>query len=240
MKMKNMLIGGMSLALVACISIGATLAYLTDTTTKVKNTFVADAAIDINLKEAEVDPETGLAKSPENRREEGNNYLSIYPDKVVDKDPTVTVTSAPDGGAYVYMSLKGVNEEQMTIQYMDTDGEAHDGINPAEWQKITTEVGVNGIYKYIGDADSAKYTAADGKIVLKTVDEVLQSAELPALFDKVKFIYDDGAAPAISDVELYAYSVQATLPESETQTHNQMALSVLNRANSEDWTLPQA
>ena len=29
MKMKNMLIGGMSLALVACISVGATLAALT-------------------------------------------------------------------------------------------------------------------------------------------------------------------------------------------------------------------
>ena len=39
MKMKNMLIGGMSLVLVACISVGGTLAYLSSQTGTATNTF---------------------------------------------------------------------------------------------------------------------------------------------------------------------------------------------------------
>ena len=61
MKMKNMLIGGMSLALVACISVGATLAYLTDTSDTVTNTFYGSDGISMTLTEAPVtpDPVTG-------------------------------------------------------------------------------------------------------------------------------------------------------------------------------------
>ena len=240
MKMKNMLIGGMSLALVACISIGGTLAYLTDKTTKVENTFVADTAIDINLKEAEVDPETGLAVKPENRREVGNSYVSIYPGKVVDKDPTVTVTSAPDDGAYVYMSLNGVNKDQMKLKYIDAAGQVKDGIDNTKWQKVTSEEGVNGIYKYIGTEENDNYKAENGKIVLKTKDGMLQNAELPALFDKVEFIYANGTTPTINAVQLYAYSVQATLSTTETKTHNVMAWEVLNPVNDDIWAQPQA
>lgn len=59
MKMKNMLIGGMSLALVACISIGGTLAYLSDNTGTVQNKFqMVTNGIVLNLQETAT-PGTG-------------------------------------------------------------------------------------------------------------------------------------------------------------------------------------
>ena len=69
MKMKNMLIGGMSLALVACLSVGATLAYFTDSDEEVVNTFqfVTDGDGDgkyITVTLTEDDPQETITNNP--------------------------------------------------------------------------------------------------------------------------------------------------------------------------------
>ena len=151
MKMKNMLIGGMSLALVACISIGATLAYLSDTTTKVDNTFTFDNAIDIDLKEHPLsawneDSGTWNDTAWEARVVE-NTYEDILPNDVLQKDPTVKVFTMPDTGMNLYVIVNGLNTNM--VANIDT-------INT--WQKIANVDGSttslngsqNGVYKYKG------------------------------------------------------------------------------------------
>lgn len=149
MKMKNMLIGGMSLALVACISIGATLAYLSDTTTKVSNTFTFDNAIDIDLKEHPLsawNKEEGKWNQTDwEDRVTTNAYDNILPNDVLQKDPTVKVVTVPDTGMNLYVIIDG----------LDTNMVAN--INTGTWQKIANVNGTtslddsqNGVYKYKG------------------------------------------------------------------------------------------
>lgn len=134
MKMKNMLIGGMSLALVACISIGATLAALTATGGAVKNTFhfaTGEGGADaIQVRLTELDP-NGLDKYgneifEENADEDGWIYRNLVPGQDVSKEPQVSVNTKVD--AYVYVRVTtGTN---MTIK--NDDGFALD-----EWTPIT-------------------------------------------------------------------------------------------------------
>lgn len=84
-------------ALVAAISIGATLAYLTDTDEAV-NTFTV-GNVEIELDEAKVD-EYGT-KDPDADRVAGNNY-KLIPGHSYVKDPTVTVKEGSEK-AYVRM-----------------------------------------------------------------------------------------------------------------------------------------
>ena len=150
MKMKNMLIGGMSLALVACISIGATLAYLSDTTTKVSNTFTFDNAIDIDLKEHPLsawnEAEGKWDPTDWNNRVTMNTYDNILPNDVLQKDPTVKVVTVPDTGMNLYVIINGLDTNM--VANIDTTN---------TWQKIANVDGTtpvnesqNGIYKYKG------------------------------------------------------------------------------------------
>lgn len=150
MKMKNMLIGGMSLALVACISIGATLAYLSDTTTKVSNTFTFDNAIDIDLKEHPLsawNEEEGNWNPTEwDQRVITNTYEDILPNDVLQKDPTVKVLTVPDTGMNLYVIIDGLDANM--VANIDTTN---------TWQKIANVDGTtpvnesqNGIYKCKG------------------------------------------------------------------------------------------
>lgn len=150
MKMKNMLIGGMSLALVACISIGATLAYLSDTTTKVSNAFTFDNAIDIDLKEHPLsawnEEEGKWDPTDWNNRVTTNTYDNILPNDVLQKDPTVKVVTVPDTGMNLYVIINGLDTNM--VANIDTTN---------TWQKIANVDGStpvnesqNGIYKCKG------------------------------------------------------------------------------------------
>ena len=183
MKMKNMLIGGMSLALVACISIGATLAYLTDKTGPVTNTFYGSAGIKMTLDEAPVDPDTGKVTSGDRRTQ--NTYNNITPNAEVDKDPTVHMVTVPETGADLFVRVSGVTSEmQITME--------------TNWNKVANVDGstaldgtVNGIYKWNG----TEITTADDYLV----------------FDGVTFTnYDvsDGTTKTFTPIEVIAYAVQ--------------------------------
>lgn len=134
MKMKNMLIGGMSLALVACISVGATLAALTATGGAVKNTFhfaTGEGGADaIQVRLTELDPNDKAKYEnetfEENADKDGWIYKNLVPGQDVNKEPQVSVNTKVD--AYVYVRVTtGAN---MTIK--NDDGFALD-----EWTLIT-------------------------------------------------------------------------------------------------------
>lgn len=66
-----------SLALVGAIGFGATLAYLSDQTQTLNNTFVIGDKIDIELDEKDITSTTG------ERTQEGNDYLNVLPGVLV-------------------------------------------------------------------------------------------------------------------------------------------------------------
>lgn len=171
MKMKNMLIGGMSLALVACISVGATLAYLSDMTSEVRNTFTMGDGIALELKEhtwgengdGYYNDEKGEwsrdnttyndwdVKEPTEDGYDtwgyGNTYEDVVPGMVLPKDPTVKLVSSPDAGAEVYVLVDGIDKDYVTVD-----------IDLSKWAPVTTETAngnQNGVYRYIGEGEDA-------------------------------------------------------------------------------------
>ena len=118
MKKKNFLSILLSLALVAVIGVGATLAYLTDNTQTVNNKFTFDD-IEITLKENASVPAEQSYLIRENKEGtvactetiEGSDvgvvYSDILPGATVEKNPYITVSES-NAHAYVYAYVTGV------------------------------------------------------------------------------------------------------------------------------------
>ena len=100
MKMKNLLIGGMSLALVACITIGGTLAYLSDKDGTLTNTFRFAKNIVVDVYETQ----TGKDDQGKGDANGGFDYANLVSGKVVEKNVKVDLeTEAP---TYLYGNIK--------------------------------------------------------------------------------------------------------------------------------------
>lgn len=124
MKKKNLLTGVISLALVAVIGAGATLAYLTDNTQTMTNTFVMDD-LQITLKEDASVPKDQVYQikktedetygtDPITGAEQGVDYIDVLPGATIEKKPYITVTNT-DGekdfaAAYVYAYVTNLDE----------------------------------------------------------------------------------------------------------------------------------
>lgn len=117
MKKRNLLVSLLSLALVAVVGVGATLAYLTDNTQTLNNTFVMDD-LKITLKEDASVPSDQVyqIKKTEDKTfgtddiigaEQGIDYIDVLPGATVEKKPYITV-SASNAHAYVYAYVTGV------------------------------------------------------------------------------------------------------------------------------------
>lgn len=128
MNKKSLLMMVVTICLIAVVGVGATLAYLTDSTDVLTNTFTL-GKVDIEIDEPnwEGDPE------------------DIVPGQSFDKDPTVTV-KANSVDSYVFMSVTGIDA-------MEAAGFEIDEINAA-WQKADGTDGKDGIYVY-SDANGA-------------------------------------------------------------------------------------
>lgn len=145
-----------SLALVACVSIGTTLAWLTSSTGELVNTFTV-GKISITLDEAKT--ERNIVQGTE-RTTEGNSYV-LYKGAVLPKDPTVTIQSGSEN-CYVFMSCVSSDELQsFTAINIDT----------ANWSAVE---GTENLYVYTGGGD-------EPVIVPYSTDDT----KLPALFETV-------------------------------------------------------
>jgi len=100
MKTKK-LMAAVAVALALCVTIGGTLAWLTDTTDEVKNTFTV-GKVDIELKE-----------------NTGSSY-ELIPGTVIEKDPTVGVIAGSEA-CYLFVEITGVNTENV-ITYEIAEG----------------------------------------------------------------------------------------------------------------------
>lgn len=97
MKKKNLLMMALSLCLVAVVAVGGTLAYLSDSSASVTNTFTF-GTIDVTLSE-----DQPLATGNETitvNEDNGYSYANVVPGQTLNKAPKLTVTTSVD--AYVF------------------------------------------------------------------------------------------------------------------------------------------
>lgn len=98
-----------SAMLLVCVSVGATVAYLTATKT-VKNTFTV-GNVQIKL------DETDIGKNDGSRTETGNTY-KIFPGQTYTKDPTVTFIKGSED-SYVRMKVSVTNIDKLKSVFTD-------------------------------------------------------------------------------------------------------------------------
>lgn len=99
--MNKKLITAASIALAACVAIGGTIAYLTDKTDTITNTFTV-GKVDINLTETE-------------------RTYKMIPGTTLDKDPTVTVEAGSED-SWVFVKVDETNNLDTYIEYGTADG----------------------------------------------------------------------------------------------------------------------
>ena len=181
-----------TICLIAVVGVGATLAYLTDSTDVLKNTFTL-GKVDIEIGEPD------WKGNPEN----------IVPGQSFAKNPTVTVM-ANSVDSYVFMSVKG-------IDIMEANGFLIDDINSA-WKKVENDTdGKDGIYYYV-DADGEAAIVTEPSENEKNEDG---SWDLPALFTTVTYDSNTTeiteTTPLKYEIFVKAAAVQAKVMNGETE-----------------------
>lgn len=166
----------MSVALVAAVGIGGTLAYLSATSGPVENSFtVGKGFIDDGQHEGLYIDEQAYAydkaeqdswKLVGERTESGNRYVNLYPGDSYIKDPTVHMV----GGSvesYVFVKVTGVDELEGLTSSSGEKPFNIDEWHTDAWEKVADENGQllpegqrggegNGIYRYIGSVATNK------------------------------------------------------------------------------------
>ena len=150
MKKKTLTIA-IALVLVVALAVGATYAYLTATTGKVENTFVAGGAVAqdaLKLYEHKANRnEDGTYTIDKNEPTTTNSY-TVMPGVDLPKDPTVEVTAA-NGPYYLFVKVtEGANFNKGIFGY---------SIDDAAWMQLKDADGkdVAGVYVYTIDKTNA-------------------------------------------------------------------------------------
>lgn len=207
MKKKSLITMVLSLALVAIIGTGATLAYLSTQSNKVTNTFTVGSGYDggedgLYVDEHEVDG-NDVATAVLTR--DGNTYDEILPGDTVSKDPTVHFTVGPD--SYIFVKVTGMNEAKINdpaenvFTYLNNMlGET---ATTGAWEKIDESTGLNGVYVY--NVNGNYKVAAGTELVPLFTDVQLNGNVNVEQFNSLK---DKGTDKGISDITIQAAAVQ--------------------------------
>ena len=144
MKRKSLLTLALSLSLVAVVSVGSTLAYLSTKTDVVTNTFTVGKYEQnaLVLNEAPVNYIDGDWKEKEGERVTILTYDKLLPGSEVFKDPTVQLTEGID--SYVFVHIVGVDDLEQEGMNLDRKTDSlggnwiklkEDGTRDTEWNK---------------------------------------------------------------------------------------------------------
>lgn len=196
--------------LLVSLSVGATLAYLTDSKS-VTNTFTV-GNVKIKLDEAvlnEYDPDTNAYTATTDGARTTTNSYHMVPGVKMDKDPTVTVLANSED-CYVRAFV--------TITY----NEAADTVIPDNFMNTGDEDWVQGYKKdvWVVNADGYSVTKADGKVTrtyeLRYHEKVLNATSdnaLTDIFTSIKLPDDlsNNDMQALDDlkIEIVAHAIQA-------------------------------
>lgn len=144
--MKRRVLGiSLVVALVAIVAVGATLAYFTDSTEVVTNTFTMG---NVEIKLDEIDN----TKTDGSRTEEGNAYTGVTPGVALDKDPTVWNIGANDAWVRVNVTVS----------------------NASAWKTALTNHGITDLATIFGGHEETKWTRA-GIVENETEDTITYS-----------------------------------------------------------------
>ena len=204
MKKKSLVMMLASLSLVGTIMVGATLAYFTDQTGAVTNTFTVGANVDIDLFENVkqdtgnenyvVIPTTNPATNPERvPAGSGAEFVKMYPGLTLNKAPFVEKTST-SSDCFVRVTVTGVQtleSKGFTVTFPGTDWEKVDGNASSK----------DGIYqfKYKLDASRPKTTDLFTKVTFNANNQTIPT-EIPQIVVKAYAVQADGFTGA-TDVE---------------------------------------
>lgn len=153
-----------ALALVGAIGVGATLAYLSDKTEELTNTFkFAENGIGIELDEAKVD-NNNKATNERVKAGDTQEYKNIIPGMILDKDPTVTITEK-SLNCNVFVSVKNANAEEV-LKINDLDADAWAEVDPSTYG--LTAADATKYYVYQGTKATGTVEADDKFFVVPT------------------------------------------------------------------------
>ena len=202
---KNILTFVVAMVLVAALSVGGTLAYLTATSNQVTNTFKF-ADMTVTLKEDPPEKTPDKVKAEENEDPDthekipGVKYTNIEPGQTLPKKPTVTTTTTSD--AYLFIKVSGASK---TVMPSDEDGntDANPITDTYEWKKFqqgTKDDFYNGIY----------YKVITGKNGVQNVGSV---------FEYVKVSENATGEENIADIKIDVYEIQQSgfIAEGDTE-----------------------
>jgi len=188
-----------SIALIAAIGVGATMAYLTATTGTVKNTFTvgsyATNALDIFEHKADLDKNSGSYVAASTADEvKANDYTNVLPGTTLDKDPTMRlVKDSPS--SFLVIKATGLATLPATVTA---------DLNTSAWKDITASV---------GDTSTANtyyiYCPAKNGAVNYITAAALATADVTTapLFTKLT-VAADFAAASINDLTFKGCAVQ--------------------------------
>lgn len=202
MKKKSLITMLVSLSLVAVVGVGATLAYLSDSTQTLNNTFTVGSNIDISLYE-HVGSATGTPDF------DGIAFTDLMPGTSIYKDPTVEV-KANSSACKVFIKVVGIDD----LEKIDTNGTtvtgtdfSVTGLDTNNWVKVANfdkspltaadATKKDGIYQYKGTAD---------RIVAKVVDT---NTVLAPLFTGVTYNSTAQGTSTPSPITVTACAIQA-------------------------------
>lgn len=179
MKNKKMLKMGATLALVGAIGVGGTLAYLSDSSSELKNTFVfTDENIHMKLDETIF----GVAPNPNDEStrfdstEGTQNYDKVNPSQRIKKDPVVRLYNTAN--AWVYLTVKDADDNVDVLEYNTGVGDSWEEITDTDEFNIPENTRVFKLKEYV-PANTAANGFAEGAYISQAIfDEVKADATL--------------------------------------------------------------
>ena len=200
MKKKTLTIA-IALVLVVALAVGATWAYLKDSTGAVNNTFTVGTLFDqggaLTLKEHLQTYDAATGKYTEGDwQATGQNYM-VQPGLDIPKDPTVKLEKlSVDTSAYVFIGVAGAPADNFTWSV------------DSVWTKLTDASGKE-VKKTVAGVEYTIYTLASGKVTATTDN---QNFTYNVLTDKTITVGKEFAVEDASslNIDVIAYACQAT------------------------------
>lgn len=193
-----------ALVMILAIGIGGTLAYLTDNTEEVKNTFVVGSIGDLSVAETGAENVQGS--------EDKQQQFVIVPGVDLKKDPTVTYTpyagdEYQDLNAYVFVEIKATGWEENDGAY-DVNDVVSWSVNKTDW----TELSVNGdtaVYYHLYEVPGEGEDEIDS-VVLPVMATLSGAANGETINVETSITMNDidDVAAAAGNIVIKAYAIQ--------------------------------
>ena len=235
MKKKKLMMAAVSASLVGVVAIGGTLAYLSDKSNTVTNTFnvgsgyVPDDKEHVGLwldETAKTGTENPTAIDKVNRTEEGVKYEEMLPGSVVAKDPTFHLTTGSTD-SYVFAQVSGVDAMiadgyYFTVNQPEKLADPENAFNE-KWEKVVDagtdkDSGFDGLYIY-KDIVKGGELDEDGQVVTPAdeVEPLFNWVKLGSDVQNEEFATIEDGSVVIKGVAVQSANLTAKEAESEAQ-----------------------